>query len=166
LTRERGTGNREPEARTSDSVTTALQAYADRGVFRGFRATPIARGRIEYQFLWLTKRPVTAVFAPAAKRLAFPALLPQLDRDAIGAMKALILSRTSRNQPEHKRIDARRSRLTGTVLKGDFSLAVVIRGQNEEYAVSRVLNVINEIFVTLHEHYPEYLVERFGISPE
>lgn len=32
--------------------------------------------------------------------------------------------------------------------------------------VSKALNVITEYFLALHEGYPEYLVERFGISTE
>ena len=152
-------GNRDP-------VTAALQAYADRGVFRGFRATPIGRGQIEYQFLWLTKRPMRAVFNPAARRLTFPSALPQIDRRAAADMKAVVDSRSRRHQPEHKRVDARRSRITGALRKGAFSVAVDIRGQNHEYAVSKALNLINEMFVILHEHHPGYLVERFGISTE
>jgi hypothetical protein len=166
LRREPGAGNREPGAGKREPVTQALQAYADRGVFRGFRATPVGRGKVEYQFLWLTKRPMTATFAAATKRLSFPSLLPQLDRIATAEMKAVIASRTARHQPGHKRVDARRARISGTVLKADFSLMVEIRGQNEEYAVSKALNAINEMFVTLHERHPEYLVERFGISTE
>jgi hypothetical protein len=149
-----------------EPVTAALQAYADRGVFRGFRATPLGRGQVEYQFLWLTKRPVKAVFNPTTRRLTFPSALPQIDRSAAAHMKAAVVSRTERHQPEHKRVDARRSRITGTLRKGDFTIAVDIRGQNHEYAVSKALNLINEMFVILHEHHPGYLIERFGISTE
>jgi len=159
LIREPGTESREP-------VTSALQAYADRGVFRGFRATAGARKRIEYQFVWLTRKPMTAVFDPSTKRLSFPSLLPQLDREAATRMKAVIASRSERSQPEHKRVDARRGKISSAVRKGDFSVAVDIRGLNHDYAVSRALNVINELFVTLQEHHPDYLIARFGFSTE
>lgn len=159
MSRAPGAGNREP-------VTEALQRYADRGVFRGFTASPIARKRIEYRFLWLTKKPMTAVFDPASLRLTFPSLLPQLDRQAAARMKAVIEERSSKAAPAHKRIDARRARISGAVRKGDFSVAVETRGKNHDYAVSRALNVINELFVTLQEHHPEYLIEQFGFSAE
>ena len=158
--------SREPRAGNRQPITEALQAYADRGVFRGFRATPLGRGQIEYQFLWLTKRPMRAVFKPAARRLTFPAALPQVDRGAAADLKAAVDSRSERHQPEHKRVDSRRCRITGTLRKGDFSLAVDIRGSNHGYAVSKALNLINEMFVILHEHHPAYLIERFGISTE
>ena len=157
---------RGPEAGGREPVSEALQAYADRGVFRGFRATPIARKKIEYQFLWLTKKPMTAVFDPAKKRLSFPSLLPQLDKQGAALMKAVVDLRSTRNQPEHKRVDARRGKISSAVRKGDFSLMMEIRGANHEYAVSKALNVINELFVTLHEHHPDYLIERFGLSTE
>jgi hypothetical protein len=150
----------------SDGVSQALQAYADRGVFRGFRATPAARRRIDYQFHWLTKKPMTAVFDPASRRLTFPALLPQIDRQAAARMKSVIDARTAKNQPGHRRIDARRGKISSAVRKGDFSLVMEIRGQNHDYAVSKALNVINELFVTLQEHHPDYLIDRFGFSTE
>ena len=57
-------------------------------------------------------------------------------------------------------------RLACAVRKGDFSLSVEIRGRNQEYAVSKALNLVNEMFVALHEGHPEYLVQHFGISQE
>ena len=44
--------------------------------------------------------------------------------------------------------------------------AIEIRGGNHAYAVTKALNVINELFVMLHEGHPEYLVQSFGISAE
>ena len=48
----------------------------------------------------------------------------------------------------------------------DFTLSVDIRGKNQDYAVSKALNLVNDLFVALHEGYPEYLVQHFGISQE
>jgi hypothetical protein len=145
---------------------SALQSYADRGVFRGFRATPAPRGLVEYQFLWLTRKPMRAVFDSRRRHLVFPALFPGLDKAAATELRAIVESRTARHQPEHKRLDARRARISGTVRKGDFRLSAEIRGRNHKYAVTKVLNLINELFLALHEGHPEYLVERFGISTE
>jgi len=153
---------------TGDPVTAALRAYADRGVFRGFRATPAARGRVDYEFLWLPGRPMRARFDAGRSVLAFPSLLPGVDPGSpmAAGLDALVRARTGRGQPAHKRVDGRRARLSGATKKGDWSLAVHVRGANHEYAVQRALNVINELFLLLHESYPDYLVERFGLSPE
>jgi hypothetical protein len=142
-----------------------LQHYADRGVFRGFRATPAARGRVDYQFRWLTRRLTQASFDRRGV-LSFPHLLPQVSPAIAATMRSLIAARSTRAVPDHKRIDARRARLAGAVSKGDFSLSVEIRGQNQQYAVSKTLNLVNEMFVVLHEAHPDYLVEHFGISQE
>ena len=158
--------SREPGAGSGEPVTSSLQAYADRGVFRGFRATPAPRGRVEYQFVWLTRKPIGAAFDSRRRVLTFPSLFPGVDTATAAQLKAIVQSRSDRDQPDHKRLDARRARLTSSVRKGDFSLAIEIRGRNHAYAVTKALNLINELFLALHEGHPEYLVERFGISAE
>ena len=118
-------------------MTAALERYADRGVFRGFRASPEARGRVTYDFFWLTRRPMRAVMDRRGV-LTFPALLPAPARAIVGAM----------------------------VRNGGLSLSIEIRGANQQYAVSKALNLVNDMFVALHETDPDYLVEHFGISQE
>lgn len=146
-------------------MTPALKAYADRGVFRGFSATPAARGRVEYEFLWLTRRPIRAVFNSRASTLAFPALLPSLPADAAQEVKAIV-SRRGRGLPAHKRIDARKAGVAGAMRGGAFSLTVTIKGDNHAYAASHVLNLINELFLALQASHPAYLIEKFGFSTE
>lgn len=146
-------------------MTPALKAYADRGVFRGFSATPAARGCIEYEFLWLTRRPIRAVFNSRASTLAFPALLPSLPADAAQEVKAIV-SRRGRGLPVHKRIDARKARVAGAMRGGAFSLTVTVKGDNHAYAASHVLNLINELFLALQASHPAYLIEKFGFSTE
>ncbi len=149
-------------------MSAALQQYADRGVFRGFRATPGPRGRVEYRFMWLLRRPMHAVFDPRRGMLTFATLFPGVDASSemVAGLKALVASRSKTGQPAHKRIDARRARLSCATRKGDWSLSVQIRGANHEYAVRRALNLINELFVSLHDEYQDYLIERFGLSTE
>jgi hypothetical protein len=149
-----------------DAVTVTLQGYADRGVFRGFRASPAARGRTTYEFKWLSRKPVTAVFDARRRKLLFPILLPSIEGAAADDVETLIASRSSRQVPEHKRLDARRARVITITRKGDLTLALEIRGNNHEYAVKRALNLINDVFLVLHESHPEYLVTQFGISAE
>jgi hypothetical protein len=149
-----------------DPVTIALQGYADRGVFRGFRATPAARGRIAFEFKWLTKRPVQAMFDTRANTLTFPRLLPQISTAAVNDVIDVLRSRAGRGVPAHKRIDARRAAVAGARRTGAYSISVAIRGTNHLYAVKTALSVINDIFITLQERHPEYLIEHFGMSAE
>jgi hypothetical protein len=149
-------------------VTAALQQYADRGVFRGFRASAGPRGRVDYQFLWLLRRPMQAAYDTRRGVLRFPQLFPGAGAspEIARGLTALVASRTKKDQPAHKRLDARRARLSCAVRGGDWSLAVEIRGANHEYAARQVLNLVNELFLLLHATYPDYLVERFGLSTE
>lgn len=137
-------------------------------MFRGFRATPGPRGRIEYQFTWLLRRPMRAVFDPRRSVLTFTALFPGAgaSKEMSHGLRSLVGSRAKKDQPAHKRIDARRARVSSAIRKGDLSLAIEIRGENHDYAVRRVLNLINELFLSLHDEYPDYLIERFGLSTE
>ena len=99
-------------------------------------------------------------------RLTFPALLPQASPAIVAELKAMVAARSTHAVPDHKRIDARRARLTCAVRNRDFSLSVQLRGRNHEYGVRKTLNLVNEMFVALHDRHPEYLVQHFGISQE
>ena len=149
-----------------EPITDAFQAYADRGVFRGFRAMSLPRGRVAYQFKWLTRKPVHAEFDPRTNTLRFPALLPDISKTAAAEMADVINARRHRGTPDHKRLDARRTRFETAFRKGAVSLTATVRGRNHDYAVQTALNLINEMFVTLQERHPEYLIEHFGMSAE
>ena len=109
-----------------------------------------------------------AVFEPRRNALTFAALFPGAgaSKEMSLGLRSLVASRGRKDQPTHKRIDARRARVSSALRHGDLSLAIKIRGANHEYAVRRVLNLINELFLSLHDEYPDYLIERFGLSTE
>ena len=134
-------------------------------MFRGFRASPAVRGRVAYEFFWLTRKPMHATFDRRGI-LSFPALLPQAPPPIVREMKATVAARSTAAVPAHKRIDARRARLACTIRTGGVWLSVEVRGKNHDYAVSKTLNLVNDMFVALHEAYPDYLVQHFGISQE
>jgi hypothetical protein len=100
--------------------------------------------------------------------LSFKRLLPRITgRSAmVKDLRALVADRATRRVPAHKRLDARKARASCAVRGGSFALTMTIAGQNESYAVSQLLNLVNELFLVLHESYPDYLVAEFGLSPE
>lgn len=107
-----------------------------------------------------------AEFNARTNTLTFPQLLPAIGKAAATDLADVLASRSGRNVPAHKRLDARRARVSGSSRQGAYALSVVIRGDNHDYAVKTALNVINEMFVTLQERHPEYLIEHFGMSAE
>jgi hypothetical protein len=165
--RTRAPGDAEPPE-IRHPVSKTLREYADRGVFRGFRAGAGRGGRVEYTFRWLTQRPLTAVFDPTRQVLTFRALFPAV-RSTPGLLRDIersVAARRDRRVPVHKRFDARRARIDCAVRAGAVSLAVAVRGASHEYAVRRSLALVNDLFVLLHETYPDYLVAHFGLSTE
>ena len=145
-----------------------MQHYADRGVFRGFHATPRAGGGYDYTFRWLSPRALTLRYDPGRSTLTFRSLFPDVRaRSPLAAdLRAVVGERVSRRVPPHKRLDGRRVRVSGEVRRGSFALAMRIRAGDEAYAVSQLLSLVNDLFLVLQERYPEYLVTHLGLSPE
>ena len=155
------------KARGVADVTRALQQYADRGVFRGFSASQ-SRGRWTFHFVWLSRRSMTMSYDPRTGVLAFAQLFPGVEpRSALlDELKAVVAARTTRAVPAHKRIDGRRVRLSFAVRRNAASLNLAVRGRHHVYAVQRALNLVNDLFLTLHASYPDYLIDQFGFSSE
>ncbi|MBZ5559980.1 MAG: hypothetical protein LAO77_22190 [Acidobacteriia bacterium] len=154
--------------RGTAAVSAALQRYAARGVFRGFSARPARNGRHDFRFTWLTRQPMTITYDPKSRRLSFRNLLPRVGRypGLRARLKHVLDEHTTRAVPAHRRIDGRRARVTGSIRRGAFSIALHVRGPHEAYAVQRSLNLVNQLFLLLHANYPEYLIECFGFRPE
>jgi hypothetical protein len=149
------------------TVGAALQHYADRGVFRGLSETK-RRGRYEYTFTWLMRRPFTLSYDPARGALSFRGLFPHVGaRSALaGTLRALVAERSTRAVPAHKRLDRRRLWASCAVERRRFSLTMHVRRTDDAYAVRQLLNLVNDLFLALHEQFPDYLIAHFGLSPE
>ena len=149
-------------------VAATLRQYADRGVFGALEVKQRRGGRWEYTFTWLFRRPMTLMFDPGSHDIRFHRLLPHVDHKSpmVAALRTLIEGRKRRDLPAHRRLDGRRARAACVVSDRDFSLTLNVRGSHYEYAVRGGLNLINELFLLLHEMYPDYLVEHFGLSSD
>jgi hypothetical protein len=111
---------------------------------------------------------VTLRYDPARGTLAFKSLFPDVRvRSPLAVdLRRVVGERASRRVPPHKRLDPRRVRANGAVRRGSFALSMRMRAGDEAYAVSRLLNLVNDLFLVLQERYPEYLVAHLGLSPE
>jgi hypothetical protein len=154
--------------RGTEAVSAALQQYAARGVFRGFSARSVRNGRHDFEFTWLTRQPMTITYEPKPRCLKFRNLLPCVGRypGLAARLKTAVDDHTSKAVPAHRRIDGRRARVTGSIHRGVFSLALEVHGGHEAYAVRRSLNLVHHLFLLLQADYPEYLVECFGFRSE
>ena len=149
-------------------VRERLQGYADRGVFRGFSEQSAAAGRYRFRFSWLGTRPVTLVYAPTTGTFVFRNLLPHVTaRSSLHLdLQAFVAGRASPSLPAHRRVDRRRARIRCVLSRGAVSLELVATRNHHEYGVTRVVNLVHEIFVFLHAYHPEYMWKSFDAPEE
>jgi hypothetical protein len=145
-------------------VRESLQAYADRGVFRGF--SEITPGR--FVFVWLIGHRMELAMDAAKGVLRFKQLLPGVSaRSAFYAeLKNFIEQRHDRALPEHRRIDRRRAEASCSNRNGFVSVSLTVKNNQYVYGVNRIVNLVHELFLHLRERYPDYLVENFDVPQD
>ncbi len=149
-------------------VSARLQAYADRGVFRGFSEQRPIAGRYRFRFSWLAPIPHTLHYTPATGTFTFRNLLPNVvARSALHRdLQAFVAGRASPRLPPHRRVDRRRARIRTVLRRGAVSVELVATKNHHEYGVNRVVNLAHEIFLYLHEYQPEYMWKNFDVSED
>lgn len=154
--------------RSVGDVGRTLQAYADRGVFRGFSERLGRAGRREFRFEWLTRRPVAVTFEAKTGRLTFRDLLPNVGRGSPmdAELKRFVASHSDRDRPPHRRTDPRRAEVSCTNRRGRVSVALHVKARHYEYAARAGVNLVNEIFNYLKESHAEYMWANFDVSRE
>ena len=148
-------------------VRQRLQQYADRGVFRGFSELRPLGGRYRFRFSWLGTAPFALDYLPESGIFTFRALLPHVPaRSALfEELQTFVVGRGSPRLPAHRRVDRRRARVRCLPVRGTVSVELVATRNHHEYGVNRVVNLVHEIFLYLHEYQPEYMWAYFD-SPE
>jgi hypothetical protein len=83
-------------------------------------------------------------------------------------LKAFIRSRQSENLPGHRRLDARKIQIRTYNRSGNIFLVVKVKDGDSEYAVRKLVHLINEIYLTFlaDGNYFDYLVETFNLDPD
>lgn len=145
-------------------VKDALQAYADRGIFRGF--SEVKTGH--FKFVWLIQHQMDLIVDGVKGELRFKQLLPGIPAKSplYAELKSFILYRHDRDLPEHRRIDPKRAELTCMNRGGSVSLSLKVKNNEYEYGVNRIVNLVHELFLHLREAHPDYLVENFDVPQE
>lgn len=158
-----------PAARTlRAAVDATLQAYAERGVFRGFSSAEGARGLRVYRFVWLGNRTQLVTLAPASRRLVFVRLFPGIRQTpgAAAALRAAIRAHATSAVPAHRRLRPGAGKMEGRVTDGDLSLHLMIGARHGAAAVRAALAVVNDLFQLLQECFPDYLITQLGWRDE
>src|SRR5215510_647172 len=112
-------------------VRENLQAYADRGVFRGF--SEIRNGH--FQFVWVVNHRMELSVDTAKQELRFRRLLHNVpSKSALYAeLKSFIERRQDEELPEHRRIDRKRAEVS-CANRGGF-VSVSLRVNKKQVSV-------------------------------
>ena len=152
------------DKRPLNIVRESLQAYADRGVFRGYSEGRNGR----FRFVWTMRHPMELNVDSARQELKFIRLLPGVPaRSTLYAeLKRFIEHRHDRDLPEHRRIDRRRAEVSCTNRSGLVSVSLKVKKDQYAYGVNRIVNLVHELFLHLRDAHPEYLAEHFDLPQE
>jgi hypothetical protein len=153
-----------------DIVTSVLEGYAEKALFRGFSAHPGRAGKATYEMVWHYDRPFELLLDAPKKTLRFPALLPGLPaRSAMyRALQAFLKERKSPDVPEHRRVNPAKARIALANQKGAVSLTLTVKDADFEYAARKIIQVVHEIFLIflVDGAYYDYMVEHLGLDPD
>jgi hypothetical protein len=151
-----------------DLVGAILAGYAERRVFSGFSRGPVSGGKASFQIAWHRGRVFTLTLDGRAKTLRLPELLTGVPAEMHEDLKEFIRSRQADDLPDHRRVDARKMQIRTYNRGGNILLAVKIKDRDSEYAVRKLVHLVNEIYLTflLEGKYFDYLVETFNLDPD
>ncbi len=145
-------------------VRENLQAYADRGVFRGFNE--VRRG--QFIFVWLVRHQMELSVDTAKHVLRFKQLLPGIPASSAmyAELKQFLREREKEYLPDHRRIDPRRAQVSCFNRGGFVSISLKVKKNHYAYGVNRIVNLVHELFLHLRDAHPEYLMENFDVPQE
>ncbi|MEK6323966.1 MAG: hypothetical protein AABN33_20170 [Acidobacteriota bacterium] len=151
-----------------DVVGRGLQAYADRGVFRGFDEVKSRNGKPGFRFVWLGSRLLNFSLDSQKGVLKFKNLLPNVPSNSMlySDLKRFLKSRSDRKIPKHRRVDASRAEVSWTNRRGNVSIALTVKNNQYAYGLNKLVNLVHEIFVLLNDSYADYMSENFDAPQE
>jgi hypothetical protein len=153
-----------------ETVASVLAGYAGRRVFHGFSRGRTARRKTSFQITWHRDRVFELTFDADAGALRVPQLLTGIPRDSTmyEELRAFIRSRQSDDLPDHRRLDAHKIHIRTYHRGGSVTLVLKTKDGDSEYAVRKLVHLINEIYLTFlaDGKYFDYLVETFNLDPD
>jgi len=149
-------------------VRSALQGYANRGVFRGLDEKKAHNGSHAFRFWWLGDRQLEFSVDTGKSALTFKQLLPNVPSKSpmYLELRRFIKSRSDLDLPVHRRIDPRRAEVVCTNRNGSVSITLRVKKSQYAYGLNRLVNLVHELFVQLNDVHPDYMCENFDVPQE
>jgi hypothetical protein len=113
--------------------------------------------------------PFHLTFDRKSAALIFPDLLPNVPArsDLELGLKKFVRAFSTADRPLHRRIDPAKLEVRCSNRRGAVTLRFMIAGGDSEYAVSKALQIVNEVFLGyLSLHHPEYMADSFELPLE
>jgi hypothetical protein len=150
------------------SVPEVLQGYVDRGLLRDFEASGVRASGGEFAFRWLNHVPMRLQWKAGGRTITFKDVVPKVPAKSVmyRELREFLKERTSDSLPEHRRVDPAEFELLCQNRLGNVSIGLRVTGGAEEPAVRKLMLVIHEAFLFLHDRWPDYMHEKFGASLE
>jgi hypothetical protein len=152
-----------------EAVAATLEAYARRGVFRGFSpAGNVRQGRAVFRLLWHRDRVFEFVFDTNRNTMRFPLVLPNVPAEMYRELKEFIKARQAAELPEHRRIDSLKAQVAVANRGGNVAISLRVINGDDEYGARKLIHLVHEIFLTflLDGRYYDYMVENFDLDPD
>ncbi|MGH9764662.1 MAG: hypothetical protein ACREDR_29835 [Blastocatellia bacterium] len=149
-------------------IREGLQAYADRGVFRGFAESSGAQAKRNFTFVWMTRRPMLLTVDTRRGVLRFANLLPNVPAGSAlyADLKGFLHDRYDSALRPHRRVDRRRAEIVCQNRLGNVSVGLRITNNQYRYGLNKIINLVHEIFVYLNDLHPDYMYEAFDAPQE
>lgn len=150
-------------------VTTILQGYADRAIFRGFGAGKVRGGKITYKMTWFKDHDFELIFDTKKRTLHFPMVLPKVPArsEMYKHFQRWLTERHSAELLDHRRVDPKKAKLSCAHLRGSISVTMTVRDRDYEYATRKLIHTVHEVFLSfVPDHYFEYMIEAFDLDPD
>ncbi|MCB1702097.1 MAG: hypothetical protein KDI14_14815 [Halioglobus sp.] len=151
-------------------VGDLLEHYASRGVFRGFSRQYERAGGAEFRSRWHRDQVFQWVWNEARQTLRISCVLPAVPSGSTmyPDFKAWLLARQDAALPAHRRCDPAKVALRTYNRGGDVALTLHVLDGDVDYAVKKLVNLVNEIYQDFLSSglYYDWVVETFELDPD
>lgn len=143
------------------NVPDVLQHYVQRGIFRHL-GPMTAKGT--YDFVWLNERRMCLQWNEKRNVIVFKDVLHDVPARSklYRELRAYLKARSDPELPAHRRIDPEAFDLVCENRASKVSVGLRPKAANEEQGVRKLMSVVHEMFLYLHDRWPEYMYEAFG----
>ncbi len=142
------------------SVGDVLSSYVARGVVHNFALGE----RGTYDFVWLNSQKMRLQWRADKRQITFRDALPDVPARSkmYREVRAFLRDRASPALPAHRRIDPAQFEVTCENRGSRVSIGLKLVDASEEEGTRRLMSMIHETFLFLHDRWPNYMYESFG----